>query len=234
MLNLSAEDRETLKSRGITEEMLQQQVDRFKTGFPFLKIHAPATPQHGITVLDQAQEKEAVDRWQQYLTDGGTVCKFVPASGAASRMFKALFAFVDSDEPHPAKGSDVAELIDNIHQTAFFDQLNDVCRQNHGMTVDQLIADGREKDVISGIIGADGLNYGALPKGLLTFHRTAQATRTPVEEQLVEGAQSASQADGTVNMHLTVSGSHRSGFEAKLSQAIPVIEKEMGVKIAAV
>lgn len=232
MLNLSAEDREILKSRGITEEMLQQQVNRFVTGFPYLKIYAPATPGKGITVLDQAGEDAAVARWRQYLADGGTVCKFVPASGAASRMFKALFAFVDGAEEHPAKGSDVDELIRRIHEVAFFGQLDDVCRKNYGVSVDELIANSREKDVIRGIIAADGLNYGALPKGLLTFHHAAgSTTRTPVEEQLVEGAQSARQADGTVNMHLTVSGAHRKAFEAKLAEAIPEIEQRMGVKI---
>lgn len=231
MLNLTAEDRAILNQRGITEETLQAQVNRFETGFPYLKIFAPATPAEGITVLDDAGQNAAVARWNKYLADGGTVCKFVPASGAASRMFKALFAFVDGEAEHPAEGSDVAALIKDIHRVAFFNELDAACIRIYGKGVDALVAEGREKDVIRGIIGADGLNYGALPKGLLTFHHAGDTTRTPVEEQLVEGAQSAQQADGTVNMHLTVSGAHRKAFEAKLKEAIPVIEKKMGVSI---
>ncbi len=96
MLNLTTEDRELLKARGVTEEQLEQQVDRFRTGFPYLRIAAPARCGAGITVLSAEEEAEAVDRWKQYLAAGGSVCKFVPASGAASRMFKALFAFIDS------------------------------------------------------------------------------------------------------------------------------------------
>ena len=229
MLNES--DLRTLDARGITPEQLQEQIDRFKTGFPYLKIYDSARPGHGITVLSEAEENKAVERWMEFLTDGGKVTKFVPASGAASRMFKALFAFVDGVDEHPAEGSDVDRLLAGIHNVAFYDELNAVVLRRFGKDVDTLLAEGREKDVISSIISPEGLNYGNLPKGLLTFHHAVQGTRTPVEEQLMEGAQSARQSDGTVNMHLTVSGSHREAFARKLAEVTPAIEKQMGVKI---
>lgn len=229
MLNES--DYKTLSERGITPAQLQEQVDRFATGFPYLKIYDSARPGEGITVLSSDEEEAAVKRWNEFLTDGGSVTKFVPASGAASRMFKALFSFVDGAEEHPAPGSDVAGLIAGIHHVAFFDELDQAANRLYGKQVDELLSEGREKDVIAAIIGADGLNYGNLPKGLLTFHHAADGTRTPVEEQLMEGAQSARQADGTVNMHLTVSSSHREAFAAKLAEVKPRIESAMGVKI---
>ena len=229
MLNES--DLRTLDARGITPEQLQEQIDRFKTGFPYLKIYDSARPGHGITVLSETEENKAVERWNEFLTDGGKVTKFVPASGAASRMFKALFAFVDGVDEHPAEGSDVDRLLAGIHNVAFYDELNAVVLRRFGKDVDTLLAEGREKDVISSIISPEGLNYGNLPKGLLTFHHAVQGTRTPVEEQLMEGAQSARQSDGTVNMHLTVSGSHREAFARKLAEVTPAIEKQMGVKI---
>ena len=202
MLNES--DLRTLDARGITPEQLQEQIDRFKTGFPYLKIYDSARPGHGITVLSEAEENKAVERWNEFLTDGGKVTKFVPASGAASRMFKALFAFVDGVDEHPAEGSDVDRLLAGIHNVAFYDELNAVVLRRFGKDVDTLLAEGREKDVISSIISPEGLNYGNLPKGLLTFHHAVQGTRTPVEEQLMEGAQSARQSDGTVSQ----GGSH--------------------------
>lgn len=229
---LTESDRKTLQARGITEEQLQEQVNRFVTGFPYLKIYDSARPGEGITVLSDSEQTEAVERWKRYLADGGKVTKFVPASGAASRMFKALFAFVDGAEEHAAEGSDVKKLLDGIHHVAFFKELNEVLLSKYGKDVDALLAEGHEKDVIAGIIKPEGLNYGNLPKGLLTFHHAeGGSTRTPVEEQLMEGAQSARQSDGTVNMHLTVSGSHRAAFEKKLAEAAPAIEKKMGVKI---
>jgi len=230
-MNLTDSDLKTLAARGITPEELQQQVDRFVNGFPYLKIYDSARPGEGITVLSDKEEEQAIARWNEYLSDGGKVCKFVPASGAASRMFKALFAFVDGSAEHPAEGSDVDVLLKNIHKTAFFDELNASVVRQFGKDVDALLAEGRDKDVIGSIILPSGLNYGNLPKGLLTFHHAANGTRTPVEEQLMEGAQSARQADGTVNMHLTVSGSHREAFARKLDEVKPRIEKEMGVKI---
>lgn len=229
---LTPNDLMLLQKRGISEEKLNAQLDRFRTGFPYLKIYAPATPGKGITVLDDVQQHEAVERWEQYLADGGTVCKFVPASGAASRMFKSLFAFVDSEASQPAEGSDVAKLLAGIHQAAFFKELDAATHKRFGVGVDGLLAEGRAKDVVSTIISPDGLNYGNLPKGLLTFHHAGtNATRTPLEEQLAEGAQSARQADGTVNLHLTVSGAHRKAFEAKIDKAVPKLEAQLGVKI---
>lgn len=228
---LTDNDLKTLKVRGITPEELQEQVDRFKTGFPYLKIYDSARPGEGITVLNDQEQQVAIERWEKYLADGGKVTKFVPASGAASRMFKALFAFVDGTEDHPAEGSDVQKLLSGIHKLAFFDELNSLLLEKYSKDVDTLIAEGHEKEVIAAIIKPDGMNYGNLPKGLLTFHHSNDGTRTPVEEQLMEGAQSARQADGTVNMHLTVSGSHRDAFEKKLAEVKPAIEKKMGVKI---
>jgi hypothetical protein len=228
---LSNEDKTMLEHRGVSQQQLLDQVERFKTGFPFLKIYDSARPYEGITILSPAAEDKAMKSWDEYLKNGGDVCKFVPASGAASRMFKALFGFVDGDRETAPEGSDVDKLLKNIHQVAFFNQLDAKLRANLNKGVDELLAAGRQKDVIRGIIGEDGLNYGNLPKGLLTFHNSETGTRTPVEEQLVEGAQSARQANGTVNLHLTVSPSHRDAFEAKLKEAVPAIESRMGVKI---
>lgn len=228
---LSENDKQQLAERGVTEEQLLAQVERFKTGFPYLKIYDSARPGEGITVLSPQEQAEAIARWDKYLADGGEVTKFVPASGAASRMFKALFSFVDGDADKAPEGSDVANLLKDIHKIAFFDQLDAVLRKNLGKGVDELLAEGNEKAVIRGIISEDGLNYGNLPKGLLTFHHAAEGTRTPVEEQLVEGAQSAMMKDGSVKLHLTVSPNHRDAFTAKLKEAVPAIEKRMGVKI---
>ena len=228
---LTSEDMKTLEAKGVTQDELESQINRFKTGFPFLKIANSAQIGNGIKQLTPQEEADAVARWKKYLADGGEVCKFVPASGAASRMFKALFSFVEGENDVPAEGSDVAKLIADIHNLAFFGELNDAVLKLHGKDVDSLIAEGRNKDVIAAIILPEGLNYGNLPKGLLTFHSYADgATRTPVEEQLVEGAQSATGADGVVHLHFTVSGNHCQLFADKLAAKVPALEEKMGVK----
>lgn len=96
-MKLSESDLQTLASRGITQEQLEQQLKCFATGFPYLKIYDSARAGAGITVLTDAEQTNASKRWDAYLAEGGRVAKFVPASGAASRMFKALFAFINGE-----------------------------------------------------------------------------------------------------------------------------------------
>ncbi len=227
---LRPEDLEQLNQKGITEDQVEAQLARFRTGFPYLKINDAARPGQGIVVLDEAERKEAVERWRKYLADGGEVCKFVPASGAASRMFKALFEFVDGDADVPASGSPVEKLIADIDKLAFIADLNATTERLYGKTVHQLIDDKRYKEIIAAIIKPEGMNYGGLPKGLLKFHSYADGSRTPVEEQLTEGAQTAANGDGVVNLHFTVSSNHRKLFEDKLAEVIPATEKRTGKK----
>lgn len=228
---LTNEDLQQLASRGTTPAQVEEQIARFKTGFPYLKLKGAAKPGAGITVLTPEQEHDAAARWERYLQDGGTVAKFVPASGAASRMFKALFSFVDGAEDVPAAGSDVDRLLNDIEHVAFYDELNALLLKQTGKTIDRLKTEGRYKEIIAAIISDKGLNYGNLPKGLLSFHRYADGeVRTPVEEQLVEGAQTATNAHRDVKLHFTVSGNHRALFEKKVAEAVPAIEKRLGVK----
>ena len=84
---LQPEDQLTLEAKGISEDQLNAMLNRFEKGFPYLTIIDAARPSNGITVLSPEQEEKACLRWHKYLSDGGDVCKFVPASGAASRMF---------------------------------------------------------------------------------------------------------------------------------------------------
>lgn len=229
-LMIRPEDLKQLEEKGITEEQLEAQLGRFRTGFPYLKIMQAARPEFGITVLTPEQEESAVERWKKYLADGGEVTKFVPASGAASRMFKALFEFVDSDVDVPTEGSAVDTLIKDIHNVAFFDDLNDTTKRLYGLGVDQLIEAKRFKDVIGAIIKPEGMNYGSLPKGLLKFHKYETGSHTPVEEHITEGAQTAANSEGVVNLHFTVSTNHRKLFEEKIAEVLPEVEKKHRVK----
>ena len=89
------EDIEQIEQRGSSVKTVEEQVERFKKGFPWLKIVAPATPERGIQVLDEAAVEAAASYYDNATMNGK--CKFVPASGAASRMFKAIpFSFKNS------------------------------------------------------------------------------------------------------------------------------------------
>lgn len=226
---LTEKDLAQIKSLGMTSEGVLAQLERHRQGFPYLRIDAAATVGNGIRCLTPAQQQEAIDRWQRYLADGGKVVKFQPASGAASRMFKSLFEYIDSSDPQP-KGA-VAEVLDNIEKMPFYNELNNTTLKIYGMDVKSLREAGRDQDVIRAIITPEGMNYGALPKGLLSFHTYSDGSvRTPLEEQLVEGSAVARRADGTVHLHFTVSPQHRALFINKLDQVIPHLERNNGVK----
>lgn len=227
---LTENDLIQLAERGMTPQAVESQLERFKTGFPYLKLKGSATPGAGITVIDDAMASRCKERWAQYLADGGDVVKFVPASGAASRMFKDLFAFVNGADDVPRPGSSVAQIIDNIGKLPFKAELDAVLTKRFGADAIALRDAGKYKDIIAAIVGEDGMNYGALPKGLLTFHKyDGDETRTPLEEQLVEGAQTAA-TNGIVKVHFTVSDNHKALFEKKIREALPALEKRFGVK----
>ncbi|MDE6223677.1 MAG: DUF4301 family protein [Muribaculaceae bacterium] len=232
-MTMTDHDLKTLAARGISEAEALEQLNRFKTGFPYLKIIDSATPGSGILRLTAEQQQAAADRWQTFVDDGGQACKFVPASGAASRMFKALFNFVDGGTDTPAPGSDVEQVLENIEKFAFFPALNAVCIHNFGKSVKDLRAEGKNRDIIAAIIGGSGLNYGQLPKGLLQFHKYDGGSRTPLEEQIAEGAATATRPGGTLHLHFTVSPDHRRLFEQKLAEVIPAAEAKYGIKIDA-
>lgn len=229
---MTEQDLNTLAAKGITPEQVEAQLSRFKTGFPFLKIVDSATAGNGIMQLTSEQQAAAVERWNRYLAEGGEACKFVPASGAASRMFKSLFNFVDGDSDVPAAESEPARVVEHIEEFAFFPALNAACERVHGKSVAELKAEGRGKDIVACIIGREGLNYGNLPKGLLQFHAyVGEEAHTPVEEHIAEGAATAVAQGGTLHLHFTVSPDHRKLFEQKLATAIPAAESAYGIKI---
>ena len=227
---LRPEDKELLAQKGISEAEVEAQLNRFITGFPYLKIKDAARIDAGIFRLSKEDVDAALERWHEYLEHGGEVCKFVPASGAASRMFKALFEYVDGGTDELKEGSPVEVLLKNTDKLPFLPELKAACEKLYGKTLDELKAEGRNRDIIAAIVKPEGMNYGGLPKGLLKFHSYPTGSRTPIEEHLTEGAQTAANSKGIVNLHFTVSANHRKLFEEKLKEVIPPTEARTGVK----
>ncbi|MCM1519955.1 MAG: DUF4301 family protein [Lachnoclostridium sp.] len=223
-------DIEMLNKQGISKEQAEAQLRRFAEGFPYLKIKDAARVGTGIIRLTKSDEDGAIYRWKEYLNHGGEVIKFVPASGAASRMFKALFEYVDGGTDDLKPGSPVAQLIESLDKLPFIPELEAASKKLYNTTLAALKEEGRNRDIIRAIVAPEGMNYGGLPKGLLKFHSYPDGSRTPVEEHLTEGAQTAASADGIVRLHFTVSANHRKLFEAKLAEVIPAAEARTGKK----
>ena len=207
---------------------MNTQLGEFKTGFPFLKLKAAASIGQGIIAPSDDERKAYIDAWNDYKKSGKTIVKFVPASGAASRMFKNMFAFVNGDSNVPTTDFEKTYFND-IEKFAFYDALNEVCKKNEGKDIKQLIAEGNYKAVASNMLSPNGLNYGQLPKGMLLFHKYDEGARTPMEEHLVEGALYAA-SNGEANVHFTVSHEHLDYFKKKVAEKKDYYSKKYNVK----
>ncbi|MBS6468821.1 MAG: DUF4301 family protein [Bacteroides sp.] len=210
---LTHEDKELLAKKGISEEKIAEQLACFEKGFPFLKLSAAASVENdGIMLAAEADQQRYLAAWDAYKAGDKKIVKFVPASGAASRMFKNMFEFLGADYDVPTTDFE-KKFFDHIHNFAFYNDLNAACMDNTGKNIDALIAEKNYKAVVANLLEAAGLNYGSLPKGLLKFHRYADGVRTPLEEHLVEGALYAAGKSGDVFVHFTVSTEHRELFQ---------------------
>lgn len=227
-MNLTEKDLVILEEKGISEEKLAEELRMLSEGFPFLRIECPATPGNGIFVTNEQMQDQAQAIWEEYLSKGGKVLKMVPASGAASRMFKDLFAFANGKKDKPDNDF-MKKFFNEIEKFAFFPYLNALCVEKYGLSIDSLVKEKRYKDVVKALIERDGMNYGQLPKALLRFHRVPGTSRTAIEEHLAEGAQYAAGKDGKVSVHFTVSEDHLPLVGKKFEEAKSRLEHEYGV-----
>ncbi len=213
-MKLTNLDSELLKTKGITEQQLSEQISNFKSGFPFLSIERAARVGDGIFSFVDNQPQEYAAKWNAMISGSKLkVVKFVPASGAATRMFKDFYAFLDSGQ----RNSAVEQTLENIEKFAFYGELKE-------LGVDF----GDARSVVSTIL-EDGLSYGRKPKALIKFHKYDEQGRTACEEHLVEGAQYGASSGGKVNLHFTISKEHRDGFEQVVGAAQEALSKRFGV-----
>ena len=226
-MTFTEQDQQQLSHRGISEAQANAQLQHFQQGFPFLKLKAAAAIGKGIMQLHGAAMEIYLSQWQDYCAGQHDIVKFVPASGAASRMFKTLFAFLSASYVQP-QTSDEQKFFAQIKQFAFYDALNAVCIKNEGQDIDALMAAGKYKAIIENLLLNKGLNYGTLPKGLLQFHRYADGARTPLAEHLVEAAQYAA-CGKRAKIHFTVSHQHRDLFQKEAEQAAHQFGEQLGM-----
>lgn len=227
-MNLSGTDKKQIASRGINEQQVENQLKQFEQGFPFLKLEAAASIGKGIIAPNDDERNKYIEKWNSYKANGHKVVKFVPASGAASRMFKDMFAFLNAPYDVPTTPFE-KEFFENIKKFAFREALCDKCHTNNDKSIMQLIKDGNYKAVVANMLNTEGLNYGQLPKGLLLFHNYDDGARTSMEEHLVEAALYAS-SNGEAHVHFTVSHDHLELFKAKVAEKKSVYENRYGVK----
>ncbi len=213
--------------KGISAEKISRQLEYLKKGFAFLEITKPATIGNGIVKLSE-NEIESLIAKSKKAYEESKIIKFVPASGAATRMFKFLYDFLSATDKQEAlkdrNFNSASYFFANLSRFAFSDELNQLTK------ITGKIPDADEMvNVLNALITDKGLNYGYLPKGLLKFHSYTEGGRTPVEEHLVEGALYAN-SNGKVFIHLTVSQEHIDLFKKQIEKSLPAVEKKYNLR----
>ncbi len=223
----SEKDKIQIKKRGSLFETVELQIENFKRGFPFLQIENAASVGNGIIRLNKDELKKRIDLYEKRVAQNIKPLKFIPASGAASRMFKALFEGLESFEKNIqeniiiTENRDVKEFSEKLDKFAFAAELEAIIKAKN--------QELNTKNKIDFLLNKKGLNYGSLPKGLLKFHLYENSARTPFEEHLVEGAKYAKDGMGKAQLHFTVSPEHKLEFEKLFDKIKTNYEKELNV-----
>lgn len=229
----SDSDLEQIAALGLSIADVEHQIENFKKGFPKINLIAPATPANGgICVLSDDDISKYITRYQN-TKDKLNILKFVPASGAATRMFKDLYSFSSTyfgiAKNFEKEFPEVQKFLENIRSFAFFNDLKE-CMEKSSLDLQDYMDRGDYTTIINYLLKEQYLNYGGLPKGLLKFHKYDDAQRTPLEEHIVEGAEYAN-SNGTVNIHFTVSPEHKSLFKKKVNAVKSYYEELYKIKL---
>jgi Domain of unknown function (DUF4301) len=221
---LREEDLAQIAEHGIGVGEVRRQIGLFEHPPGYIELVRPCTTGDGIRVLTESEIAAAARHYDE-ACHRGRLLKFVPASGAASRMFQTLQKRLNQDGPilrdatanHAGQGDrDAGELLsfmDGLERFAFFEDLAAVMARAD-LDAGWLAAKGQFREILDYLLTSKGLNYASLPKGLLKFHRYSDGNRTAFEEHLVEAAVYVRDGEGTCRLHFTVSPEHEDRFRA--------------------
>jgi hypothetical protein len=226
---------EQFSSKGIDARTIEKQIHHFKTGFPFAELTEPATISNGIRLLGQEEINQYTDKYDQ-LSRTVNILKFVPASGAATRMFKQLFTFKE----HVECGNDpevlladksfnsIHHFLNDLEKFAFYNDLSE-CMKKDGLSISDCIKNKNYTAIIDYVLFEKGLNYSNLPKALLKFHQYGNISRTAIEEHLVESANYCKDKDNVCAVHFTISPEHKDKFTELVESVKTNYEKAFNV-----
>lgn len=211
---LSEEVVSQLKEKGISQELAISQIETFMRGIPFAELIRPCTLGDGIENIDEDLDKYVAI--YEKASESINVVKFVPASGAASRMFKELLSVsgsgsqIDKAELIEREDSDsktFLDFINSLSKFAFTGELKKAMLKD-SLDLESELSKGIYKSIADYTLGPKGLNYANLPKGIIEFHKYDKYSRTAFEEHLVEAKEYSKDKNGISRLHFTVSPEH--------------------------
>ena len=235
-MNFSEKDILQIKEKGISKDEVEDQIAIFKRGNLKVNITEAATVGKGISRIEAAEKHELIDFYNSEKSKY-SILKFVPASGAASRMFKALHNFSEEFDPEndelreylDKKGdADLQRFFNHVDKLPFYKHAVNKARKSHP-DYENLSHDHQHSILVHTILDSDGLYLSDLPKGLVPFHKYDTHISTAFEEHLFEAAKYIA-VDGVARLHFTVAEGDCEKFEAEWNDVGERVEKATGVK----
>lgn len=250
-MNLSADDLELLRSKGIDCEDVNKQIALLSTGVPQPQLLRAVSVGDGIKLIEEKKIAEYVAIWDAYLSRAKReVTHFIPASGESNRFLRDLKAFLDADYDTPQTNFE-KNFFKHLPSFAFFTELNKCCLEKTGQDVEDLLEVGHYKTVVRIMLMPEGLNYQALPTALFKFHTdqshrlqkflpkklakyysSFEDIRTPLQENLYESAMISGVKGNVLNICYTVQPQYRDIIRDYLRDFKLPVEKKMGVSLA--
>lgn len=232
-------DLQALAARGVSEKEAVRQLEMFRRPPTWAPLERPCTVGDGIRRLAEC-EHDALLQAHREAADAGRFTKFVPASGAATRMFRELlhyqcgpgreedWAAIEEQSRRPGADRAVAliRFVSGLERFAFFPELERTLA-TRGEDARALARDGVFQPLLDALLGSEGMDYDDLPKGRLSFHLDGDEARTPFEEHLVEAARYVRRKDGTCRLSFTVSEEHRVEFAVLLERVGPGLAEQL-------
>ncbi len=228
-------NRKQIKAHGLSELEIERQLAIFKRGIPFANVVDSVSINNGIEAFSESEQQHLVNLFESQ-KDKLDLLKFVPASGAATRMFKFLHRFLETYKPsddideflQKEENRDLKLFFDSIEDFAFSDLVfKSVESKYRGF---QDFEKGKRFVLfVEEMLGEDGLNFGYIPKGLIPFHKHGKEYITAFEEQLYEAAFYGT-SNGVANLHFTVSEDHKSKFKKRHEKIQHLVAKRTNIK----
>lgn len=214
-----------IEKRGISKEEIERQLQMFIDGVPKVNLISAATIGDGITKISEDEYPTLFEKYEEYSLKGA-FAKFVPASGAATRMFKSANAVLNNPEIKSVSElkemdsddvKDVIEIFENIEKFAFYDDLKQAIAQN-GDNIEDIINNGEIKELLSYLLENKGLGYSDMPKGMIKFHQYSACSRTAFHEHLAEAVDFLADKNNNIALHFTVQEKHEKLIKEHLEQ----------------
>lgn len=229
----NSEIREKLNNAPVPYEEILRQIEILKKGTPYAKLDRAATLGDGIAAIDAVDQGKYLDIFLDAAVEGRFM-KFVPASGAASRMFKSQTKILNTHsgvsideldklaETDPDAGEAI-KFVRNIKKFAFAEDLDRAMKLS-GKSLDELLESGSAGEILDFALTSKGLGLAGLPKGLIKFHKYESESRTAFAEHLVEAAEYVRDARDFCKLHFTLPKSNQETIKAHLAGAVRKFE----------